>query len=76
MAIYHDMSEGLLDNALTQSFPTSPDKNKDDVRFLTEKYIMYKKNYMKQLQFDPELENLSKFSIMSSDSIGFLQLLW
>ena len=67
MTVHHDMIEESLDNALTQLFPTSTDKNKDDVSLLMEKYTMYKKNYMKQLQFDPELENLSKFSILSSN---------
>ena len=31
------------------------------MRSLIEKYTMHKKRYMKNLQFDPQLENLSKF---------------
>ena len=61
MAIYHHMNEELLDNALRQLFPTSTEK--DDTRLLTQKYMMYKKAYMKHLKFDPGLKNLSKFSI-------------
>ena len=63
----HEMGEESLDNALTQLFPTSTKKIEDHVNLLVEKYMTYKKNYMKQLQFDPELENLSKFSIVSSN---------
>ena len=67
MAVYHDMSEESLDNALTQLFPTSTGKNKDDVSLLMEKYMMYKTSFMKHLQFDPKLKNHSKFSILSSN---------
>ena len=60
----HFEDEASLENALTELFPTSTEENEDDVSLLMmEKYMMYKKNYMKHLQFDPELENLSKFSI-------------
>ena len=61
----HEMGEESLDNALTQLFPTSTNKIEDDVNLLVEKYMTYKKNYMKQLQYDPKLE--SKFSILSSN---------
>ena len=63
----HKIDEESLDNALAKLFPTSTNKIEDDVNLLMEKYMTYKKNYMKQLQFDPELENLSKFSILSSN---------
>ena len=64
LAVYHT-NEASLENALTQLFPTSNDETENDVSLLMEKYMLYKKNYMKHLQFDPELENLSKFSIPS-----------
>ena len=60
LAVYHKDEESL-ENALTQLFPTSTYKMKDDVRLLMEKYTMYKNNYTKQFQFQPELDNLSKF---------------
>ena len=62
----HFEDEASLENALTQLFPNSTDENEGDVILLMmEKYMLYKKNYMKHLQFDPGLENLSKFSIPS-----------
>ena len=38
------------------------------MRSLIEKYTMYKKRYMKNLQFDPQLENLSKFSFLPTNT--------
>ena len=62
----HFENEASLENAITQLFPTLTDENEDDVSVLMmEKYMMYKKNYMKHLRFDPDLENLSKFSFPS-----------
>ena len=58
LAVYHKNEESL-ENVLTQLFPTSTYKMEDDVVLLMEKYTMYKNNYMKQLQFQPELDNLS-----------------
>ena len=41
-------------------FPTSRDKNDDELKSFTESYLMYKKEYVKHLLFNPEEENLSK----------------
>ena len=63
MAIYHRLSG--LEKDLMELFPTSTDKKEDDVRMLMEIYMMYKKNYMKHLQFDSGKNNRSKLSSFS-----------
>ena len=60
----YQKDEESLENEVMQMFPILTDEKEDGVSLLMEKYIMYKKDYMKHLQFDPALENLSycKFS--------------
>ena len=49
-----------LQNALRQFFPSSTGSKEVELRTLMEEYIKYKKRYVKHLQFDPDLKNLSK----------------
>ena len=51
-----------LYNAIQQMFSPSADPSGDELRLSMEEYIKYKKRYVKHLQFDPDLQNLSKFS--------------
>ena len=76
LAAHHMPTEKELENAVTQLFPNSADKKEDDVRLLMEKYMMYKENYMKHLQFDSKLENLSKFSIFAPHLTATFSLSW
>ena len=50
-----------LYNAIQQMFSPSADPSGDELRLSMEEYIKYKKRYVKHLQFDPDLQNLSKF---------------
>ena len=50
-----------LYSAIQQMFSPSADPNGDELSLLMEEYIKYKKIYVKHLQFDPDLQNLSKF---------------
>ena len=65
LAVYQKDEESL-ENEVMQMFPISTDETKNDVSLLMEKYMLYKKDYMKHLQFDPALENLTycKFSFL------------
>ena len=64
LAAHFTVTEKELENGVTQLFPNSRDKKEGDMRLLMEKYMVYKRNYMKHLHFDSKLENLSKFSIL------------
>ena len=56
-----------LFNAFQQMFSTLADPKQDGLYKLSmEKYTKYKKSYIKHLQFNPEVKNLSKFSISSA----------
>ena len=46
--------------ALQQMFPSSADKKVDRVQSLTERYHKYKTEYVKQISFNPDNENLRK----------------
>ena len=76
LARYDKQKKISLENALTQLFPTPTEKKKDNVRSLIEKYTTHKKRYMKNLQFDPQLENLSKFSPNQHILPNLFQLPW
>ena len=49
-----------LQNALRQFFPSSAGTKEVELRTHMEEYIKYKKSYVKHLEFDPDLKNLSK----------------
>ena len=68
LAVYQKDEESL-ENEVMQMFPILTDETENDVRLLMEKYMLYKKDYMKHLQFDPALENLNycKFSFLSQN---------
>ena len=50
-----------LNDALQQIFPSLADPEEDELRMLMEEYIKYKKSYVTHLQFQADLQNLSKF---------------
>ena len=62
---FHTLTEELggyrtkdrLHLALQQMIPGSTDKKGDDVKSQTEEYHKYKREYVKQLFFDPDEEN-------------------
>ena len=47
---------------LQQMFPNSADEEEDGLKSLKESYRKYKKEYVKDLNFNPGEENLSKRS--------------
>ena len=49
-----------LQNAIRQFFPSLAGTKEAELRTYMEEYIKYKKSYVKHLQFDPDLKNLSK----------------
>ena len=49
-----------LQKALQQMFLSPADPKNEGLRLTMEKYIKYKKRYVKHLQFDPDIQNLSK----------------
>ena len=53
--------------AIQQMF-TPEDKRVDDLKSLTEKYLGYKREYVKHLDFNPNEENLSKCSVREAPS--------
>ena len=40
--------------------------NEDDFELFNKEYAQYKKNYIKNLQYDPEKPDLSKLNILST----------
>ena len=56
------IDEEALQKSFRQIFSSSANPNDDGLRLSTEEYIKYKKRYVKHLQFDPDIQNLSKFS--------------
>ena len=57
------IDEEPLQEALQQMFSEPVDPKDEGLRLSMEEYIKYKKRYVKHLQFDPDLQNLSNFSI-------------
>ena len=57
------IDEERLQKALQQMFSEPADPKDEGLRLSMEEYIKYKKRYVKHLQFDPDLQNLSNFSI-------------
>ena len=64
----YQKDEESLENEVMQMFPILTDETENDVSLLMEKYTLYKNDYMKHLQFDPALENLTycKLSFLCS----------
>ena len=54
------IDEERLQKAIQQIFFAPADPKDDALRLSIEEYIKYKKRYVKHLQFDPDLQNLSK----------------
>ena len=55
------MDEEHLQKAIQQAFSAPADPKDNGLRLSIEEYIKYKKRYVKLLQFDPDIQNLSKF---------------
>ena len=55
------IDEERLQKAIQQMFSAPADPKDDGRRLSIEEYIKYKKRYVKHLQFDPDIQNLSKF---------------
>ena len=59
----HGLKRWLLSDSkerLQQMFPISTKEEEDVLKSLTESYHKYKREYVKNLGFNPEEENLSK----------------
>ena len=69
LAKYTAVDAKQLQNAL---FPPPRDFKVGGLILSTEEYIKYKKSYVKHLQFDPILPNLSKFSFLQHPTKGCL----
>ena len=53
-----------LQKALRLLFPSLAAGTKEvKLRAFTEEYVKYKRRYVKHLQFDPDLKNLSKYGL-------------
>ena len=50
-----------LQKTLQQMFASQADHKDDGLRLSKEEYMKYKKSYAKHLQFNPNIQNLSKF---------------
>ena len=50
-----------LYNSIQQMFSSLADPNGDEIRRSMKEYIEYKKRYVKHFQFNPDIQNLSKF---------------
>ena len=59
-----------LQKALQQMLSPNPDQKEDDLRLLMDKYIKYKKGYVKHLQFNPDNQNLSEFFISTIPEVN------
>ena len=60
LAKYTAVDAKQLQSAL---FPSPTDSRDGGLILSTEEYIKYKKSYVRHLQFDPSLPNLSEFFI-------------
>ena len=79
----HDLRDGVIwdwnkqENkehlyvALRQMFPISAEEKVDEVKSITESYLKYKRDYTKQLCFNPDNENLSRCFFSFTLSIHF-----
>ena len=54
------IDEERLQKAIQQMFSAPADPKDDGMKLSIEEYIKYKKRYVKNLQFDPDIQNLSK----------------
>ena len=52
-----------LEITLQQMISPAANPKEDVLKLVTSEYIKYKQSYVKHLQFDPDLQNLSKFFI-------------
>ena len=50
-----------LYNSIQQMFSSLADPNGDEIGLSMKEYIEYKKRYVKHFQFNPDIQNLSKF---------------
>ena len=50
-----------LYNSIQQMFSSLADPNRDEIRLSMKEYIEYKERYVKNFQFNPDIQNLSKF---------------
>ena len=50
-----------LYNSIQQMFSSLADPNEDEIGLSMKEYIEYKKRYVKHFQFNPDIQNLSKF---------------
>ena len=66
-----------LYNSIQQMFSSLADPNGDEIGLSMKEYIEYKKRYVKHFQFNPDIQNLSKFfkSLNTSVKVIHTQLL-
>ena len=66
-----------LYNSIQQMFSSLADPNGDEIGLSMKEYIEYKKRYVKHFQFNPDIQNLSKFfkSLNTAVKVIHVQLL-
>ena len=66
---YTAIDEEPLQKALQQMFSEPADPKSEGLKLTMEEYIKYKKRYVKHLQFNPNLTNLSECFISSNSVV-------